>query len=68
MILFLGESSAAYEVSRLHRSITLAPARSRPHTEGRPEINNLLKLGHLGPIFQNSGGHLGIRKMIISDH
>ena len=55
MFLLLGESSSAYEVSRLHRSITLASARCRPHTEGRPEVSDLLKLGHLGPIFQNAG-------------
>ena len=68
MFLLPGERSAAYEVSRLHRSIRMASARRRPHTEGRPEISDLLKLGHLGPIFQNAGGHLAIRKMIIPRH
>ena len=68
MFLLLGERSAAYEVSQLHRSITLASARCRPHTEGRPEVSDLLKFGHLGPIFQNAVGHLGIRKVIILRH
>ena len=68
MFLLLGERSSAYEVSRSHRSITLASARCRPHTEGRPEVSDLLKLGHLGPVFQNAGEHLGIRKMIIHRH
>ena len=68
MFLLLGERSAAYEVSRLHRSIALASARCRPYTEGRPEVCDLLKLGHLGPVFQNAGGHLSIRKMIIPPH
>ena len=36
MILLLCERSAAYQVSRLHRSIMYASARCRPHTEGRP--------------------------------
>ena len=53
--LFLGERSAAFEVSLLHRSITLASARCRPHTERHLEISNLLKLGRLSPIFQNAG-------------
>ena len=60
MFLLLGERSAAYEVSRLHRSIALASARCRPYTEGLPEVCDLLKLGHLGPVFQNAGGHLSI--------
>ena len=65
MFLLLGERSAAYEISRLHRNVRLASARCRPHTEGRPEVSDLLKLGNLKPIFQNAGGHLSIRKMII---
>ena len=68
MFLLVGERSAAYEVIRLRRSITLASARCRPHTEGCPEVSDLLKLGHLGPIFQYAGGHLGIRRMIITRH
>ena len=35
MFLLLGEHSAAYESSRLDRSITLASARCRPHTQKR---------------------------------
>ena len=68
MFLLLFERSAAYKVSRLQRSIALASTRCRSHIEGCPEVSDLLKLGHLGPIFQNAGGHLGIRKMIISRH
>ena len=68
MFLLVGERSAAYEVNRLRRSIKLASARCRPHTEGCTEVSDLLKIGHLGPIFQNAGGHLGIRKMIIPRH
>ena len=67
-LLLLGERSAAYEVSLLHRSTKLASARCRPHTEGRPEVSDLLKLGHLGPISQNSWGHIGIQKVIILRH
>ena len=55
MFLLLGERSAAYEVSRLHGRITFASARCRPLTEERPEVSDLLKSGHLGPIFQNAG-------------
>ena len=55
MFLLLDERSAAYEVSRLQRSITLDSVRCRPHTEGRPEVSCLLKLGHLGPVSQNEG-------------
>ena len=51
MFLLLGERSAAYEVIRLLRSITLASARCLPHNEGRPKVSDLLKLGHIGPIF-----------------
>ena len=58
MFLLVGERSAAYEVSRLDRSIRYASARYRPHTERRPEVSDLLKLGHLGPIFQNAEGIL----------
>ena len=47
MFLLLGERSTDYEVSRLTSSITLASARCRPHTEGRPEFSDLLKIGHL---------------------
>ena len=65
MFLFLGTRSAAYEVSRLHRRITLTSARCRPQTEGHPEVSHLLKLGHLGPLFSECRGHLGIPKMII---
>ena len=55
MLLLLGELSDASEVSRLHRSIRLASSPCRPHTEGRPEVSDLLQLVHLGPIFQNAG-------------
>ena len=68
MLLLLGERSAAHEVSRLHRSISLASAPCRPCTEGLPEVRDILKLGHLRPVFQNAGGHLGIKKMIIPHH
>ena len=43
MFLFLGEISAACELSRLHKSITLASARCLPRTEGCPVVNYLLK-------------------------
>ena len=68
MFLLLGERSAAYEISRLQTSIALDSIRCRPHIEGCPEVSDFLKLGHLAPIFRNAGGHLGIRKMIISRH
>ena len=68
IFLLLNERSDAYEVIRLHRSITLASARCRPHTERRPEVSDIPMLGHLGPISLNAGGHLGIRKMIIPRH
>ena len=58
MFLLLGERSATYEVSRLYRRITLASSHCRPRTERRPEVSDLWKLGNLGPVFQNSGGHL----------
>ena len=51
MLLLLGERSATHEVSRLHRSIALASADCRPYTEGRPEVRDLLNLGHLEPVF-----------------
>ena len=62
MFLLLGNPSAAYEISRLHRSITLGSGTYLPHTEGRPEVCDLLKLGHLGPIFQNVGDILVSKK------
>ena len=55
MFLLLRERSAACKVSRLDRSITLASVRCRRHIEGRPEVSDILKLGHLGPGFQNAG-------------
>ena len=68
MFLLLGERSAAHEVSRLHGSIKLSSARCRPHIEGLPKVRNVSKVGHLGSIFPNPRGHLGIRKMIIPRH
>ena len=68
MFLLLGESSADHEVGRLHRSIRLVSARCRPHTGGRPEFSDFLKIGHLGPFFQNAARNLGIQKMIIPRH
>ena len=56
MFLLLGERLADYEVSSLHRSIALASARCRPYIEGRPEVCDLLKLGHLGPVFPECRG------------
>ena len=64
--LLFSENSLSYEVNPLHRSITLATAHRRPQIEGRLEVSNLLKLDNLGPVFQNAGGLIGIRKMTIS--
>ena len=60
MFLLIGERSAVYEISQLDRSIPLAYSRCRPHTEGRPDVSDLLNLGHLGTVFQSAGGHFGI--------
>ena len=62
MFLLLGGLSSAYKVSRLHRSITLASVGCLPHTKRRPEFGDLLKSGHFSPVFQNTDGHLGIKK------
>ena len=67
MFLLLGERSAAYEVGRLQRSITLDSVRCCPHTAGRPEVSCLSQLGHSGPVFRMQG-NLVIRKMIIPHH
>ena len=55
VFLLLDKVSLAYKVIRLHRRITLASASSRLHIKGISEVSNLLKLGHLGPVFQNVG-------------
>ena len=55
MFLTIFKHSAAYEVFRLHRSIALASARFRPHTDGRLEVSDLLKLGHLEPFLRMQG-------------
>ena len=65
MFLRLGQCSAAYEVSRLNVSITLASAHCRPHTKRHPEVSDLFKLGHLGLILQNAGDILISEKWLI---
>ena len=56
MFLLFDEHSAAYEFSRLYRIITLAYVRCGPHSEGRREVREILKIGRLVPVFQNTRG------------
>lgn len=40
-----------------------ASRRARPHVEGKAEVSDLINPRHLGPIFQELGGMLGLRKV-----
>ncbi len=66
--LLLGEHHARHLYSRLPEFIASASQRARPNSEGKAEVMNLLRLGHLGPIFQDAGGHLGLKKIRLPGH
>ena len=66
--IFLGEEKASELFNRLPQCIASACRLHRPHTDGKLEVSDLIKLGHLGPILQDVGGYLGLRKLSVPPH
>ena len=63
--LLLGSDLHSNLVGNLPACIAAALRRCRMFSDDRPEVADLLKLGHVGPILQESGGHLAIKKFKI---
>ena len=66
--LLLGEEFARQVSVSLPTSVSQASSRSRPHREGAIEVGDLISIGHMGPIFQQIGGDLTLKKVQIPLH
>ena len=66
--IFLREDRASELFNRLPQCIASASRRHRPHTDGKLEISDLMKLGHLRPILQDAGRYLGLHKLSVPPH
>ncbi len=68
LFLLLGRERASTVVKRLPRNMTAASTGCRTYSDDRPEFADLLKPGHIGPILQESGGELTIKKYRVPPH
>ncbi len=63
MYLLLCDSKASLMSSQFVEVARLALQQLIPHDEGRAEISDFLRVGHIGPVFQGLGGDLSIKKV-----
>ncbi len=61
--LLLGGAKAWCMSSTFTETAQRASQRARPHSKDRPEISDLLSVGHLRPVFQELGGELSMKKV-----
>lgn len=61
--LLLGDQKSREYSEKFILCLLSASRRCRPHNEGKIEVSDLINLGHIGPIFQELGGDLGVRRV-----
>ena len=62
VFLLLGDAKALPMSSRFMEAARRASQQARPHFEDRPEISDFTSVGHFGPVFQELGGELYIKR------
>ncbi len=61
--LLLGDAKALSMSSRFIEAARRASQRARPHSEDRPKVIEFASVSHLGPVFQELGGELSVKKV-----
>ena len=63
VFLLLGDEKATFITNHFMEAARRASQRLRPFDEGKAEIIDFTRIGHLGPVLQGLGGDLSIKKV-----